>query len=54
MFVDLLRILFYTAIAIPFFYMAFDVIFYILKNGIHFFNYRAKPVLIHYMTSIFS
>ncbi len=46
MFVDILRILFFAAIAIPFLYMVFDVTLEIFRGVFHFYRSKTKPVLV--------
>lgn len=53
MFVDILRILFFLAIAIPFIYMASDVAISILKGWYGFYERKAKPVFISAKATVF-
>ncbi len=53
MFLGFLKVLFYLAIAIPFLYMFFDVLFQ-LMTGIHqLYKNKAKPVFVQISASLF-
>jgi hypothetical protein len=44
--VDVLRILFYLMIGIPFIYMAYEVFFIIFKNTYKIFSIHLKPAIV--------
>ncbi len=50
---EVLRILFYLLIAVPFLYMALDVFFDFFKRGYRFYRVYAHPVFTQHLTSIF-
>ena len=52
MFVDFLRVLFYSAIAIPFIYMAYEVSFSIINSSFKLFSGKLKPALLMIYTSL--
>ena len=52
MFLGFLKILFYLAIAIPFLYMLFDVLFQLLTGIYQIYKNKAKPVFVQISTSL--
>jgi hypothetical protein len=52
MFVDILKVIFYAAIAIPFVYMAYEVSFYLIKSSLKLFSGKLKPAFIMIYTSL--
>ena len=52
MFADFLKVLFYSAIAIPFLYMAYEVSFHIIHSSFKLFSRKLKPAFIMIYTSL--
>jgi hypothetical protein len=50
--VDVLKIIFYLMVGIPFVYMAYDVFFHIFKNTYLLFSKHLKPAFVTIYTSL--
>jgi hypothetical protein len=50
--IGLLKVLFYLMIGIPFIFMAYDVLFHIIKGMHRLFSMRLKPVMITALSAI--